>query len=218
MPAYNEITNLSNRGRWKNIFLRLLTAGVPGRRRYLLSVILLTLFAGLKAQDWTTPEIESLLRTYIKQWYEVEGRVFGIDDFEPEPYPLQGANIKVTCMGDTTVFDGTAADKDGGFWVSMTLRNRLRDTRLRVTISYLGMQTLDSVFVTTEGRSDGVSHYTVVLDSIVLRSHPITTEEVEIIAELQRMYQRGDTIIFNADAYEMPSGSVLLDLVRRLPD
>ena len=99
----------------------------------------------------------------------------------------------------------------------MTLRNRLRDTRLRVTISYLGMQTLDSVFVTTEGRSDGVSHYTVVLDSIVLRSHPITTEEVEIIAELQRMYQRGDTIIFNADAYEMPSGSVLLDLVRRLP-
>ena len=208
---------MSKRGRWKNIFLRLLTAGVPGRRRYLLLVILLTLFAGLKAQDWTTPEIESLLRTYIKQWYEVEGRVFGIDDFEPEPYPLQGANIKVTCMGDTTVFDGTAVDKDGGFWVSMTLRNRLRDTRLRVTISYLGMQTLDSVFVTTEGRSDGVSHYTVVLDSIVLRSHPITTEEVEIIAELQRMYQRGDTIIFNADAYEMPSGSVLLDLVRRLP-
>ena len=37
------------------------------------------------------------------------------------------------------------------------------------------------------------------------------------MAELQRMYQRGDTIIFNADAYEMPSGSVLLDLVRRLP-
>ena len=31
------------------------------------------------------------------------------------------------------------------------------------------------------------------------------------------MYQRGDTIIFNADAYEMPTGSVLLDLVRRLP-
>ena len=57
-------------------------------------MIILTLFAGLKAQDWTTPEIESLLRTYIKQWYEVEGRVFGIDDFEPEPYPLQGANIR----------------------------------------------------------------------------------------------------------------------------
>ena len=59
--------------------------------------------------------------------------------------------------------------------------------------------------------------YTVELDSIVLRSNPLTTEEVEIVAELQRMYQRGDTVIFNADAYEMPTGSVLLDLVRRLP-
>ena len=171
----------------------------------------------VRAQDWSSPEFESMIKTYIKQVYAVNGRVFGVDEYEPNPYPLQGANIKVTCLGDTTAFDGMAADKDGSFWVYMSRRDRLKDTRLRVTISYLGMQTLDSIFSPEGKKEDGIQTYTIELDSVVLRSNPITTEEVEIIAELQRMYQRGDTIIFNADAYEMPSGSVLLDLVRRLP-
>jgi len=167
--------------------------------------------------DWSSPETESMMRTYVKQSFEVTGRVYGVDEYEPEPYALQAANIKVTCMGDTTSFDGMAADRDGDFWVYMYRRDRLKDTRLKVTISYLGMQTLDTIIAPEPRSVDGVQTYEVRLDSIVLRSNPLTTEEVEIVAELQRMYQRGDTIIFNADAYEMPSGSVLLDLVRRLP-
>lgn len=186
-------------------------------KRMFLSFWGLIAFSGLFAQGWTDPEFESIIRTYVKQWYSVTGRVYGVDEYEPNPYPLQGANIKVTCMGDTTDFSGMAADKDGSFWVDITRRDRLKDTRLHIVISYLGMQTLDSIFEPVHKREDGINSYFVTLDSVVLRSNPLTTEEVEIVAELQRMYQRGDTIIFNADAYEMPSGSVLLDLVRRLP-
>ena len=180
-------------------------------------MLLMCPLAGLKAQDWSSPETESLMRTYVKQYFQVEGRVFGTDDYEPDPYPLQGANIKVTCMGDTTSFDGSAADNEGRFWVYIQRRKRIRDTRLRVTVSYLGMQTVDSIFDPSMTKESGISIYKVNLDSLVLRSNPVTTQEVEIVAELQRMYQRGDTVIFNADAYEMPTGSVLLDLVRRLP-
>ena len=187
------------------------------RKRFILSVVGLMFFSVLVAQDWSSPEFESMIRTYIKQWYSVTGRVYGVDEYEPNPYPLQGANIKVTCMGDTTDFSGMAADKEGNFWVDITRRDRLKDTRLHIVISYLGMQTLDSIFEPVHKKEDGINSYYVELDSIVLRSNPLTTEEVEIVAELQRMYQRGDTIIFNADAYEMPTGSVLLDLVRRLP-
>ena len=186
-------------------------------RRIIFAVLLMCPLAGLKAQDWSSPETESLMRTYVKQYFQVEGRVFGTDDYEPDPYPLQGANIKVTCMGDTTSFDGSAADNEGRFWVYVQRRKRIRDTRLRVTVSYLGMQTVDSIFDPSMTKESGISIYKVNLDSLVLRSNPVTTQEVEIVAELQRMYQRGDTIIFNADAYEMPTGSVLLDLVRRLP-
>ena len=167
--------------------------------------------------NWSSPELETIMRTYVKQMFEVNGCVYGVDEYEPTPYPLQGANIKVTCMGDTTAFDGMAADTDGRFWVYMSRRDRLKDTRLRVTVSYLGMGTLDTIFDIPRTRMDGVDTYAIQLDSVVLRSNPLTTEEVEIVAELQRMYQRGDTVIFNADAYEMPTGSVLLDLVRRLP-
>lgn len=173
--------------------------------------------SAVSSNDWSSPEIESLMRTYVKQVFQVEGKVYGVDDYEPEPYPLQGANIKVTCMGDTASFDGSAADKEGRFWVYMSRRDRLRDTRLRITISYLGMQTLDSIMSPSMRRESGIQTYSLNLDSVLLHSNPITSEEVEIVAELQRMYQRGDTIIFNADAYEMPTGSVLLDLVRRLP-
>ena len=186
-------------------------------KRYFVTVAMMAVFAGAMAQDWSSPETESMLRTYVKQIFQINGRVYGIDDFEPEPYPLQGANVVVTCMGDTTSFDGAAADKDGSFWTYMSRRDRLKDTRLRIRISYIGMQTLDSIIDPPMKRESGIHTYTVELDSIVLRSDPLTAEEFEIVAELQRMYQRGDTIIFNADAYEMPTGSVLLDLVRRLP-
>ncbi|MBO7049742.1 MAG: outer membrane beta-barrel protein [Bacteroidaceae bacterium] len=186
-------------------------------RRAVLALIMIFSLSGVMAQDWSSPETESMLRTYVKQVYEVNGKVYGVDEYEPNPYPLQGANILVTCMGDTTSSDGAAADKDGSFWTYMSRRDRLKDTRLRVRISYLGMQTLDSIIDPPMKRESGIHTYIVELDSVVLRSNPLTTEEVEIVAELQRMYQRGDTIIFNADAYEMPTGSVLLDLVRRLP-
>ena len=173
-------------------------------KRVILAALMLLTALGVMAQDWSSPEIESMMRQYVKQVFEVNGKVYGVDEYEPDPYPLQSANVKVVCMGDTTEFDGGAAGPDGRFWTYMSRRDRLKDTRLRVTISYLGMQTLDTILDPPMKKQSGVHVYTVELDSIVLRSNPLTTEEVEIVAELQRMYQRGDTVIFNADAYEMP--------------
>ena len=186
-------------------------------KRAVFSALTLLSVTGVVAQDWSSPETESMLRTYVKQIFQVEGKVYGVDEYEPTPYPLQGANVLVTCMGDTTEFDGSMVADDGSFWTYMSRRDRLKDTRLRIRISYIGMQTMDTIVDVPMKRESGIHTYTVQLDSVVLRSNPLTTEEVEIVAELQRMYQRGDTIIFNADAYEMPTGSVLLDLVRRLP-
>ncbi len=186
-------------------------------KRFWLTVTMMTAFTAAMAQDWSSPEIESMLRTYVKQVFQVNGKVFGVDDYEPDPYPLQGANVLVRCMGDTTSFDGSMVDEDGSFWTYMSRRDRLKDTRLRIRITYIGMQTLDTIIDTPMKRESGIHTYIVQLDSVVLHSNPLTAEEVEIVAELQRMYQRGDTVIFNADAYEMPTGSVLLDLVRRMP-
>lgn len=169
------------------------------------------------AQGWNSPEMQAYMRTYVKQWYEVTGKIYGVDDFEPKPYPLQGANVKVTCLGDTTEMSGAAANKEGEVWIGLQRRDRLKDTRLHIKITYIGMQTIEGDYTPVHSKENGIDKYTVNLDSIVMHSNPITAAEVEIVAELKKMYQSGDTVIFNADAFDMPSGSVLLDLVRRLP-
>ena len=94
---------------------------------------------------------------------------------------MQGANILVKCMGDTTATDGSMADEDGDFWTYMSRRDRIKDTRLRIRISYLGMQTLDTIVDPPMKRESGIHTYTVQLDSIVLHSNPLTVEEVEIV-------------------------------------
>ena len=167
--------------------------------------------------QWDSPELNTYMRTAYKQIYHVSGKVFGKDEFEPKPYALQGANVKVTCMGDTTQMDGQSVWKDGRFDVWLPLRERLKDTRVKVTISYVGMDTYEHIYSPEKTKENGVDAYVVKIDSLVMESKPMTLDEAVVIAELKKMYQRGDTVIFNADAYEMPSGSVLLDLVRRLP-
>lgn len=187
-------------------------------KKTLLLVFLFLQAIGIWGQDWySDPEWESAMRMYVKQIYRFEGNVYGTDQYEPEPYPLQGANVRMTCMGDTTQMEGMAAGSEGEFWTDIWSRTRLKDTRVHIIISYLGMESLDTIVQPARSKEDGVDCYTVEMDSICLHSMPVTLAEAEIVAELQRMYQHGDTVIFNAGAYEMPTGSVLLDLVRRLP-
>ena len=162
--------------------------------------------------QWDSPELNAYMRTAYKQIYHVSGKVFGKDEFEPKPYALQGANVKVTCMGDTTQMDGQSVWKDGRFDVWLPLRERLKDTRVKVTISYVGMDTYEHIYSPEKTKENGVDAYVVKIDSLVMESKPMTLDEAVVVAELKKMYQRGDTVIFNADAYEMPSGSVLLDL------
>ena len=166
---------------------------------------------------YDSPESNTWMRTYYKQGYEVKGKVFGKDEFEQNPYPLQGANVKVTCMGDTTLMYLQSVGKDGWFDVWIGSRKRLKDTRLHVVISYVGMDPYDKIIEPEKTKQNGLDTYLFNADSLVMESKPMTLDEAVVVAELKKMYQRGDTIIFNADAYEMPSGSVLLDLVRRLP-
>lgn len=179
--------------------------------------LLLSCPAAAFSQGWENIEWSSMSKLYAKQVFILDGTLLGTDQYEPEPYPLQGANIKMTCLGDTTLMDGSTVSEEGYFWVYISSRSRLKDTRIHIEISYLGMEGMDTIIQPEATREDGQDYYNIQFDTIVLHSQPITLAEAEIVAELQRMYQRGDTTIFNVGAYEMPSGSVLLDLVRRMP-
>lgn len=163
------------------------------------------------------PEVQVLISMFAKQIFVVNGKIYGSDDFEPTPYPLPGAQVTVTCVGDTAEVYTAATNDKGEFLIPIFLRQRLKSNNLHVKIAYIGMDGVDRDFVPVERKMIGQKVLHVGLDSLVLKSKAVTMAEAEIVAELQKLYQRGDTVIFNAEAYEMPSGSVLLDLVRRLP-
>lgn len=163
------------------------------------------------------PELQVLISMFAKQIFVVNGKIYGTDDFEPTPYPLPGAQITVTCVGDTAeVYTGTTNDS-GEFLIPIFLRQRLKSNKLHVKIAYIGMDGVNADYEPVERKMMGQKVQHLAFDSLVLKSRAVTMAEAEVVAELQKLYQKGDTVIFNAEAYEMPSGSVLLDLVRRLP-
>ena len=78
----------------------------------------------------------------------------------------------------------------------------MKKPEIRIVITYVGMDTLDCVRPAVKTQDEYGAAYEVRLDCVVLHSHPITLEETQIIGELKKMYQKGDTTVFNVDAYD----------------
>ncbi len=51
----------------------------------------------------------------------------------------------------------------------------------------------------------------------LLRMRQTTLKEVAVTATKVKMYYKGDTLVYNADAFNLPDGSMLDDLIRQLP-
>lgn len=157
----------------------------------------------------------------------VGGRILGSDEMEAKPYPLPNANVTILCLNDTLAGrKSTATNREGKFNLSLNvLKKRIKkkeSVRVRLHVSYVGYETIDSVFTMKQVYYDESNksygyHWLLELDSLIMRSKPMSSEEVLIVDELKRMYESGDTTVFNVDAFMMPRGTVLLNLVRRLP-
>ncbi|MBR3478125.1 MAG: hypothetical protein IKH43_03395, partial [Bacteroidaceae bacterium] len=161
-----------------------------------------------------------------QQYFHVYGNIYGTDDMEPTPYALPNANIQIVCLNDTSVSAVAVSNKQGGFSQSMyVLKKRIKKKeglRVAIRVSYVGYETYVKELQAKERYYDEEhkeygSTWEVNTDTIVLKSKPMSTEEVQIVGELKRMYESGDTTIFNVDAFEMPRGTVLLNLIRRMP-
>ncbi len=161
-----------------------------------------------------------------QQYFHVYGQILGTDDMEEKPYALPNANIQIVCLNDTAVSAVAVSNKQGGFSQSMfVLKKRVKKKdglRVAIKVSYVGYETYVKELKAKEqyydeNRKEYGSIWVVNTDTIILKSKPMSTEEVQIVGELTRMYESGDTTIFNVDAFEMPRGTVLLNLIRRMP-
>ena len=144
----------------------------------------------------------------------VKGVVCGLEEDGKTKYPLYGAQIKYFALPDTTEYGIATVTEEGGKFQSLYMGSLKGFDKFLVRISYIGME--DYVKECNGGTAQGPLRYAD-LDTVVMKTLPITLEEAVIVGKLRKMYTEGDTVIFNPSAFEMPDGSLLLELVRRLP-
>ena len=100
------------------------------------------------------------------------------------------ANAKTNLSGQFTV----TAQQDGSYI-------------LRIT--YVGYKTLFKS-VAVSGRPVDLGTLTMQVDSKMLK-------DVEVVKNLAKVYSKDDTLVYNAGAYKTPEGSVVEELVKKLP-
>lgn len=68
-----------------------------------------------------------------------------------------------------------------------------------------------------DGTSLDSRQFVLILGNILLERKATELKEVKVLASKVKFYHRGDTIVYNADAFVMAEGSMLDDIIRQLP-
>ncbi len=119
---------------------------------------------------------------------------------------LIGANIILLQPKDSTQVSGVVSDTDGKFKMS-----GVKAGSYILKVSYVGYTTL------FKNLTLGKSSSTVNLGTLTLEENGKLLNEAEVVAKLAQVEMKADTFVYNADAYRLPEGSMLEELVRKLP-
>ena len=106
---------------------------------------------------------------------------------------------------DTTFVAGTLSDTRGNFSFS-----GIAAGSYLLKASFLGYQPLTKTVSVTARRATTVG-------KIALKPEAIQLKEAVVTAQLPKMVIKDDTVVYNADAYSVPEGSVIEALVEALP-
>ncbi len=129
-----------------------------------------------------------------------------VTDYETTE-PIIAATIQLLSMPDSTFLSGATTDFKGLF----ELESRLPKGNYTVKVSFVGY-------------GDEYRNFTVVedtrrirLDSIRLKTDALLLKEAVIEAQMAQVQVSEDTVIFNAETFRVAEGSMLEELIRKLP-
>jgi hypothetical protein len=120
---------------------------------------------------------------------------------EPLPY----AFVSVLNDSDSAFVKGCSTIDNGSFAIEFTPKS---SERYILRVSYAGLRPTELIFKTTSDEID--------VGRITLSS-AIELDEVVVTATPVELIQKGDTTIINANAYNLPEGAYLEELVKRIP-
>ncbi len=134
---------------------------------------------------------------------QVSGRVV---DQETEQ-SLISATLQLYAIGksDTTFVAGAFSDTQGRFSFNDT-----KAGNYLLKITYLGYKQIVRNVTKVRGR-------TLALGTISMESNSVVLDEAVVTGNVPKMVIRDDTVVYNADAFRVPEGSVIEALVEVLP-
>lgn len=149
--------------------------------------------------------------------YLIQGKVVTVNPEKKDTIALEKASLRLVALPDSISLVNGLTGKEGGFMIFANLKRIY--TKFALKVSALGMNDTIIVYDRKDALKKKSLESAAIKDfgTIVLSEKTMTLEEVKVVSELKKMFMKGDTLIYNTDAFKMPSGSVLLELVRRMP-
>ena len=135
---------------------------------------------------------------------------------------LPGSTVELLSAKDSSVIKSIVAnvpcysDARGSYQSSIFSFDvpRVKGTSYIIRASYLGFKT-ECVNVSLDNMSRREVERT--LPDITLHRESKVLDEVNVVATKVKFYYKGDTVVYNADAFVLAEGSMLDGLVRQLP-
>ena len=129
-----------------------------------------------------------------------------VADYETSE-PVIAATVQLLALPDSSFQAGATTDAKGRF--EMEERLRLGDYLLKVSFVGYGDEYRNFAVINETRR--------VRLDSIRLKTDALLLKEAVIEAQMAQVQVVDDTVVFNAEAFRVPEGSMLEELIRKLP-
>lgn len=120
--------------------------------------------------------------------------------------PIEQATVRLLSVKDSTLIRGVASNRNGSF----TLKN-VKAGNYLLHISFVGFDPLYQPLRIT-GKADPVN-----VGKLELSDGAIQLGEAVVIGKAAEVVVRNDTIEYNADSYKVAEGSVLEDLLKKMP-
>ena len=119
--------------------------------------------------------------------------------------PLPGVQVKLARM-DSVLVAATIANDNGQF-----LLREVASGQYRITISMVGFKS-QSFAITLPKKSGNFK-----VQDVLLKEDANMLKDLEVVGQLPEMTVVDDTVIYNADAFKLPEGAVVEELIKRLP-
>ena len=142
---------------------------------------------------------------FAQQRVDVTGKTLVVSNNGEGQEVLPYTNILVLEAGDSTLVKGVMSDAGGNFRLSFHAK---KESPYLLKVSYIGMK--------PEFRALNTGKTKIHVGNIV-DAEGLELSEVVVTAPIKEVELVGDTTVINADAYRIPEGSNLEELVKKIP-